>query len=323
MKLAILGTGKIAHDALAALKHVPEITVTSVFARPQSREKAERLAQEWRIPHVYTDMQELLHSDVDVIYIGLVNSVHVPYAEMALRGHHDVIMEKPFAPCGKDVARLRALARQEGQLLIEAVTPFFLPNFELIRKTLPKLGRIRAVQANYSQYSSRYDAYRQGTVLPAFDPEQYGGALYDINIYNLNLIIGLFGKPEQAAYTPNRGFNGIDTSGVAVLEYPDFFATAVGAKDSDSPGFFSVQGEAGWLRADGAPNELPQVTICQDGKTETFQENRYAHRMVHEFQAFARIFTQRDADTVARHLSISQAVMETVDVLRQSAHLDR
>ena len=291
MKLAMLGTGKIVQDALLALREVPEITVDSVFARPQSREKAERLAAEWQIPHVYTDMQALLASDCDTVYVGLANHVHVPYAEMALRGGHDVIMEKPFAPCGSDVTAMRALAKKQGRLIIEAVTPFFLPNFAVIREALPKLGRIRAVQANYSQYSSRYDAYRAGTVLPAFDPARFGGALYDINIYNLNLIIALFGKPQEAHYTANCGFNGIDTSGVATL------------------------------RVDGAPNELPSVTVAQGGTTKTFRENRYAHRMVHEFQAIARLFAERDTQNIDEHLVISQAVMETVDALRASAAL--
>lgn len=112
MKLAMLGTGKIVQDALLALREVPEITVDSVFARPQSREKAERFAAEWQIPHVYTDMQALLASDCDTVYVGLANHVHVPYAEMALRGGHDVIMEKPFAPCGSDVTAMRALAKK-------------------------------------------------------------------------------------------------------------------------------------------------------------------------------------------------------------------
>lgn len=315
MKLAMLGTGKIVQDALLALREVPEITVDSVFARPQSRAKAEKLAAEWQIPHVYTDMQNLLASDC-VVYVGLANHVHVPYAELALRGGHDVIMEKPFAPCGRDVAAVRALAKKQGRLIIEAVTPFFLPNFAVIREALPKLGRIRAVQANYSQYSSRYDAYRAGTVLPAFDPARFGGALYDINIYNLNLICGLFGAPESASYTANRGFNGVDTSGVAVLQYPTFFATAVGAKDSASDGFCIIQGENGWLEMQGAPNELPRVVVHAEGKDCVVEANAYEHRMVHEFQAFARIHATQDFDAVRRSNEQSLRVAKLVDELR-------
>lgn len=43
--------------------------------------------------------------------------------------------------------------------------------------------------------------------------------------------------------------------------------------------------------------------------------------MVHEFQAFARIFAERDKKTIDEHLTVSQAVMETVDALRASAAL--
>ena len=54
--------------------------------------------------------------------------------------------------------------------------------------------------------------------------------------------IGLFGAPESVNYTANLGFNGIDTSGVATLKYPGFFALAIGAKDTESPGFATIQG---------------------------------------------------------------------------------
>ena len=77
MKLSILGTGKIVHDALDALKEVPDIELTSVFARPKSRAKAEALAKEWNIPQVWTDYAQLLAEDAaDFVYVGLVNTVH-------------------------------------------------------------------------------------------------------------------------------------------------------------------------------------------------------------------------------------------------------
>ncbi|MFC2342228.1 MAG: gfo/Idh/MocA family oxidoreductase, partial [Selenomonas artemidis] len=38
MKIAIVGTGMIARDALAALREVRDIEVTAICARPHSRE---------------------------------------------------------------------------------------------------------------------------------------------------------------------------------------------------------------------------------------------------------------------------------------------
>lgn len=319
VKIALLGAGKIVQEALVALQEVPQMEVTAIFSRPQSRDRAEKLAAKWQIPRVYTDYEALLEDvDVDFVYVGLTNHVHYAYAKRALQRGRHVIMEKPFAPTAAEIRELAEMAAAKDLYLIEAVTLFFLPNYEVVQEALPHLGRIRAVQANYSQYSSRYDRYLEGDVLPAFDPEKCGGALYDINIYNLNLLAGLFGRPQAMRYTANAGYNGIDTSGVAVLRYKDFFATAVGAKDSASPGFFLVQGEKGWLRVDGAPNEMPAVTLSYGGKTWQVQENRYAHRMVHEFQRIAEIYEAHDLAAVQRGLSRSLLVGEIVDGLRQS-----
>lgn len=317
MKLAILGTGKIVHDLLEALRDVPEVELTSVFARPKSREKAEALAAEWNIPHVYTDYAELLaHDDADFIYVGLINTVHYDYTKQALAVGRNVIVEKPFAPTYAEVKELVELAQTKHAMLLEAVTLLYLPNFQAMKEAIAELGPIHAVQANYSQYSSRYDKYKEGVVLPAFDPKLAGGALYDINIYNLNLICGLLGAPETAQYTANRGFNGIDTSGVAVLNYGTFFATAVGAKDSASRGFCIVQGEKGWLEMQGAPNELPRIAVHAEEKDCIVEANRYSHRMVHEFQAFTRIYATQDWEAVRRSNEQSLCVARLVDELR-------
>ena len=46
MKLALIGTGKIIEDALFAMEPVKTIERTAVFARPHSRDKAEKLAKQ-------------------------------------------------------------------------------------------------------------------------------------------------------------------------------------------------------------------------------------------------------------------------------------
>ena len=321
MKLAILGTGFIVKEgALTALKDVPEIETTAIFSRPKSKRVAEALAADCSIPKVYTDYDELLADpDIDFVYVGLINSVHYEYTKKAILAGKNVIVEKPFASAAAEVRELRDLALARHLYVFEAVTIHYLPNFCAIREFLPKLGTIRAVVANYSQYSSRYDKYLQGEVLPAFDPQRSGGALYDINIYNLNFIIGLFGAPESVSYTANLGFNGIDTSGVAALTYPGFFALAIGAKDTASPGYITIQGEKGWIRVTGAPNELRsfETHLLGTGVTTHNELNRYPHRMVHEFQEFAKMFHEKDYDRMAKGLDVSVAVLETAETARK------
>ncbi len=323
MKIAILGTGFIVREgALPALREVPGVEIPAIFARPHSRAVAEALAAQYAIGKVYTDYEALLaDSEVEFVYVGLTNSVHYEYAKKALLAGKHVIMEKPFASRAAEVRELATLAIERHLYVFEAVTLLHMPNFAAMRKLLPELGRIRAVTANYSQYSSRYDRYLKGEVLPVFDPEYSGGALYDINIYNLNFIIGLFGAPKAASYAANIGFNGIDTSGTLLLKYPDFTAIALGAKDSDSPCFITVQGEKGYLRVLGAPNELAAFEVCLRGSRTTtrYELNRYPHRMVHEFQEFAEIYEAKDYERMEAGLHVSVAVLETAERARLAA----
>ena len=80
MKLALIGTGKIIEDALFAMEPVETIERTAIFARPHSRDKAEKFAKQYAIKEVYTDYEELLEkTEADTVYIGLINSAHYPY----------------------------------------------------------------------------------------------------------------------------------------------------------------------------------------------------------------------------------------------------
>ena len=49
MKLALIGTGKIIEDALFAMEPVESIERTAIFARPHSRDKAEKFAKQYAI----------------------------------------------------------------------------------------------------------------------------------------------------------------------------------------------------------------------------------------------------------------------------------
>ena len=320
MRLAMVGTGGIVHEALDALKPVENIECTAIYGRPHSRDKAVALAADYHIPQVCTDYDQLLRMpDTEFVYIGLVNSAHYEYARAALLAGRHVILEKPFASTAAEANELVRLAVQRGCYLFEAVTLFSLPNFQAIQEVLPRLGRLRMVQCNYSQYSSRYGRYCQGEVLPVFDPQFSGGALYDINIYNLNFVVGLFGMPKDVHYTANLGFNGIDTSGVLVLEYEDFTAVCNGAKDSDSPGYLILQGEKGYIHAQGAPNALSSFDLVLDGRKQHQELNVHAHRMTDEFIEFADVYGRRDWQRMLDGLQRSLQVMQIAERARQQA----
>ena len=231
MKLALIGTGKIIEDALFAMEPVKTIERTAVFARPHSRDKAEKLAKQYAIK--------------------------------------DVILEKPFTGFYEETKELAQIANEKKLFIFEAITVLHNEVFYEMKKNLNKLGNIRMALCNYSQYSSRYDAYLEGDITHSFDPAYYGGSLYDINVYNVHYCVGLFGEPKNATYYPNVGPNGIDTSGTLVMEYDGFSAVCTGSKDSDSPGYVSIQGEKGFMKIDSKPNiasELKTIYVDENVK---------------------------------------------------------
>ncbi len=328
MKLGIIGTGKIVADALYAIKPLAEIELKAIFARPHSRDKGEAFASEYGIPSVFTDYDELLNNaGVDTVYIGLINSVHYEYAKRALEKGINVIVEKPFTGTYEEAEDLIDLAGKKGCFVFEAITVLHNDVIEKMKAALSKLGPIRMMTANYSQYSSRYDRYLNGEVDHSFDPVFLGGALRDINVYNIHYAAALFGLPKSACYYPNKGFNGIDTSGTLIMEYDGFNAVCTGAKDSDSPGFVCIQGEKGYMRIDGKPNVAPNLTIVhvdEDNhelvkdaagamvratKTEEFIPQQVHHRMTKEFKDFADMIDNKDAAKAGMYMK------ETLDVM--------
>ncbi|MDG3088179.1 Gfo/Idh/MocA family oxidoreductase [Vibrio hannami] len=243
MKIGIVGAGNIVEWCLDALSNIEEIHCEAMCVRESSVEKGKKLCDEYGIEKLYTDYQQMLmDTALDFIYLGIPNKLHYQYALNALEAGKHVVCEKPFTSDDTELSKLVNVAKSNNCFLFEAITNIHSPNVQIMKECLSKIGPVRFVQSNYSQLSSRYAQYLEGNVHPAFDPALAGGALYDINIYNIHLSCYLFGTPENIQYTCNKGFNGIDTSGVVVMQYPEFISVCTGAKDSASPGQVVIQG---------------------------------------------------------------------------------
>lgn len=314
ISIAILGTGKIIPEAISAIQASGKFAVKTIWARPHSRDKAAALAEKFNVENFTTNLDDILNdSAIDFVYVGLVNSVHYEYAKKCLAADKNVILEKPFTTTAAQAQELIDIARSRKLYLFEAITTLHQQNFYAIRDALNKIGAIKLVQCNFSQYSSRYDAYKRGEVSPSFDPKFDGGALMDINVYNLNFVIGLFGLPQKVSYVANRGFNGVDTSGIVTLEYENFLAQCVAAKDSGSPSFMMIQGDGGYILAHGTPNELSSFDLAIRGRDiQKFSLNKFNHRMIQEFVDFGEAFEQQNYSAVEVGLQISLNVMKAI-----------
>lgn len=244
MKLATIGSGAIVDHMFDAIADIDSIEPVAVYSR--TMEKAKAFAARHQVPKAY-DSLEAMFSDpeIDTVYIASPNSMHYRQAKQALEAGKNVILEKPFTPTRREAEDLFETAEKNGLMIFEAITNIHTPNYGLLRDNLPMAGDLKDCVLNFSQYSSRYGKYMNGEVANVFDPKMDGGALMDINIYNIHLALALFGKPESVSYFPVIGWNGIDTSGTLILRYPGMNVTCIGAKDSSAPYSAVLQGDAG------------------------------------------------------------------------------
>lgn len=290
MKLGIVSASRIVKEFLPQFQKMDYVEVTGICTRPQSEEKGRALAEQFAIPNVYTDYAAFLaENPMDAVYIGSANHVHYPQAKAAILAGHHVILEKPLTGTLAETEELFALAEEKGVRLMEAITTIYLPGFAFLREHLEEIKPVRMVMGNFSKRSSQYDAYLAGKLPSVFDPAALGGALNDMNVYNLHLVLGLLGAPRSVSYLPNIGKTGVDNSGAALLRYEGFSALLTAAKDSGAPNYCHIQGENGCLELDGAPNCLNRVLLHKGGTVTEGASGEDKTRMWEEFAAFDRM----------------------------------
>lgn len=318
MKLATIGTGFIVERMLDHIRDIDGIQYEAVYSR--DIKKAQDFAAEHGAFRAYDSLDELFADpDVDTVYIASPNTLHYPQAKQALLAGKNVILEKPFTTTAEQAKELFNIAEENGLMIFEAITNIHTPNFGLLREALPEAGKIREGIFNFSRYSSAYDLYRQKKITNTFDPEFDGGALTDINIYNLHLAYALFGNPQDLVYFPVKGYNGVDTSGVLILKYPDFVITCIVSKDCQAECSAQILGEDGTFVISDASTGVLKTIDFFPLKREEDEPVSYrvsidqGSHMTYEFMDFLIALQEQDQKMYEQYRDETLAVMELLE----------
>lgn len=323
LRIGIAGAGTIVPAFLRALVQVEGAHAAAICATPDMEGRLCDLAGKHGIERVYLDYDEMVvDEELDVIYVAVPNFLHFSFSRAALEHGKSVICEKPFCSCAEEAEKLAAIARDRGLFLFEAISNQYTPAYQKARELLPHLGDVKVVALNYSQYSRRYDAFKRGEVLPVFDPKKSGGALMDINVYNVHFVTGLFGSPSSVRYVANVE-RGIDTSGVLVLRYPTFVCSLVGAKDCKAPASICVEGDAGCIHSSATANSFDclewEFYAGESGHFEPWEERE---RLFYELRHFVSAMGSGDLATRDIALEHSLTVQRILDEARAQASIE-
>ncbi|BFK80370.1 Gfo/Idh/MocA family oxidoreductase [Clostridium baratii] len=319
IRFGIIGTGKIVHNFLdAALKH-KEFELTSVYSRDIN--KAKEFGKPYGAKNFFDDLEEFSKcNEIDAVYIASPNFLHESQSILCMNNKKHVLCEKPMASNSKEVSRMIKASKDNGVLLMEAMRLTVLPNFLKVKENLNKIGKIRRYFASYCQYSSRYDSFKEGVVLNAFNKDFSNGALMDIGVYCIHPMINLFGKPNKVISNSVFLSNGIDGEGSVIFNYDDFDGIIMYSKISNSNLPLEIQGEDGSMLISNIHFEDVKI-IYRDGREEKISIEPLKNDMYYEIDEFIRCIKNGQLESKLNSLSNSLSAIELMDEIRKEIGL--
>lgn len=324
VRFGVIGTNNITDWVIQGGREDERFELTAVCSRTQ--ERATEFATKHGIPHTYTSLKEMAASEhVDAIYIATPNCCHAAQAILCMEQGKHVLCEKPFASNAREVRAMIDVAKANGVTLMEAMISTLNPNFLRAKEQLATLGTLRRYFASYCQYSSRYDKFKEGTILNAFKPELSNGAVMDIGIYTIYPMIALFGRPQHIEAQGIVLHTGVDGQGAINFSYPGMDATVLYSKIANSFLPTEIEGEEGNLIIDQIHiarqvDFIPRIPTAQ-GKSQQATRQSLSAPLDHspyyyEIKEFIDLVTSGQLESSINTLDTSLATIEVIDEIR-------
>ena len=325
IRFGVVGTNKITDWLLAGAAQDERFELVAVCSRTQ--ERADDFAKDYGAKYTFTSVEEMAKSDVvDAVYIATPNCTHAEIAITCMDHGKHVLCEKPMASNAKEVKRMIEASRKNKVTLMEAMIATMNPNFYVVKDMLPKLGKIRRYFASYCQYSSRYDKFKEGIVLNAFQPGLSNGAMMDIGVYTIYPLIALFGKPVEINAQGVLLSSGTDGQGTVNLRYADMNATVLYSKIANSYLPTEIEGEDGNLLMDEI-HTIRKVTYiprpaAMSGRGPKAEPQEVGVQLNHddyyyEVAEFINLIEQGKIESDINSHAVSLATIEVIDEVRR------
>lgn len=316
VKFATIGTSWITESFILDARASASFELVGVYSRDM--EKAKMFAKKQNAKMAYDDLEEMAKSDlIEAVYIASPNSLHGQQAELFLKWGKHVICEKPIVTDTEQLNHNIELAQKNNVLYMEAMVSPFLPNYEIVKANLWRLGKVRRYIGSYCQYSSKYDRFKSGELVNAFNPKFGGGALMDLGIYTLYPLIDLFGMPESIKAESQILDSGIDGAGSALLKYKEMDAVLYYSKISQGKNYSEIQGEEGTLLIDKIGSFEKVYFINLKGEIEDLSQDTACGRMYFEAKHFMETIEQHKSESPIIRYDLMKAVRAVLSQIQK------
>lgn len=266
IKYSVIGTSWITKSFIEGANLYDDLSLDGVYSR--SFEKGSAFAEETGAKRVFTDFNDLVSSDTDLVYVASPNVCHYEQCKKLLLNGKHIICEKPITITAKEIKELCNIANGNNLVYFEAIMYMHTPLRNVLKDAVSKIGNIRSATIDFSQLSSKYQALKNGELPNIFNPEMKTGALNDLGIYCVYPVVDLFGMPEKITPVQHFLHTGADGSGSAVFEYSDKLVTITYSKVGQSRSASQIMGDEGTVTIDSI-SKLDGIRLFNNDGEET------------------------------------------------------
>lgn len=248
VRIAVVGCAGFGRVHLNALRELNRGDL-EIYVFSRNSETAKRCAEEFGAVGYFTDYNDVLRSNVDIVDLIVSHDAHAPMAIKAMEMGKHVILEKPIARTIEEANSIINTAIKHGVKFMVAENFYFDPAVWKAVELIKDIGKVHTIIVRSTHYG-RPGGWRRVKELMG------GGAFIDGGIHFVDTLLNLGGEYEYAcgvSYRTISGIEGEDTT-IGVFKFRSgargLILYSWGMINSPNVPAFEVYGEAGSIIED-------------------------------------------------------------------------
>ena len=195
-----IGLGNASYNLAKEFVNIDNSNLKAVASLQEKKRELFKDQFKLKEKNVFSNYNEVInHPDIDIVYIGLPNSMHETYCFKSLDSNKHVLVEKPVTKNIKTFRELKRLSLKKKLLLEEGTANKFHPFYNKVLKEIKKLNfskvmRIEASFGNDALGGKKIFGFRLKKVnykKRLFNKDLDGGSILDCGIYPISLLLDI------------------------------------------------------------------------------------------------------------------------------------
>ncbi len=215
IKWGLIGLGNASLNLANEFKNINNSELIAIASK--TKNKLEKFKTNFNIPkqNSYSDYDNIFkNKDIDVIFVGLPNSMHEHFCLKALEYNKNVLVEKPITNNFKSFLRIKKEFLKKNLLIEEGTANKYHPFYKDVLNILSnldhsKIYKIKSSFGNDALGGRKIFGFRLkkiNTNKRLFNQSLGGGAILDGGIYPVSLIVDILDQ-YQNSYFENLSIN--------------------------------------------------------------------------------------------------------------------